>query len=297
MCNNIYRNIYTPNLSDMSKIDYSIYNKNINIQFKYIKKLGYGSFGNLTLYKYNNQYIVIKYLNSLLKDNKIIKNTLFNEYNNGILLKHPNIRKTYNIDYYNNCIFFEYCDGMDLFDFLQENNININEKLLYFTQIINGIEYMHNMGIAHMDLKLENIMIDNNKNIKIIDLGHSTIFKKNLKINGLHGTKQYCSPEQFFNNNYNPEKVDIWNLGILLYELIFQVNPWDIANDSDLNYLEFFEYYQNNKLLPSLFNFNELYISNLSYIELKFILLHSLNPNPENRCNINYIKDRLNKIT
>lgn len=272
---------------------------------KYVKLLGKGAFGTVKLYKCKNdhsvdnkkcdklfavKYNVYKYKND--KNNKLSKDKLFkkltlNEYTMGTLLNHEYIIKTLDIDLNKNAIVFEYCKGIDFFDYIKKNNPLIQTKIFYFKQMLEGLLYMHNLGIAHMDLKLENIMIDTfNNKIKIIDFGHSKVFHDYFHMNtfilnkNIYGSLAYIAPEQFLKIKYNPEKVDVWACGIILYIIIYNGFPWYKATISDKHYhnyinnsSQFFTEYNNNQFL----------------IEYNNILKKLLNPNPTLRPQIKNI--------
>jgi protein-serine/threonine kinase len=277
---------------------------------EYVKKLGHGGCGQIYLYRCKNKGIcesekicnkefVVKKL--LINEKHNLKN-LLNEYTIGTLLHHEYIRKTYDIDLVDKLLIVEYCSGIDFFDFLMSDKFkhSFNDEFEYFKQTIDAIEYMHDIGIAHMDIKLENIMLDlNNHCIKLIDLGEARVFhnafsNEIIKEKGIYGTVQYISPEEFTEKEYNPEKVDIWSLTIMLYELIFKTLPWEIANENDVRYKIFLkntEQFLNKKC----YIYNLLFDDN-SVLKIKEILINGLNPNPTLRCNIKYIKENLKNI-
>lgn len=281
-----------------------------------VKCLGKGGYGDVKLYKCKEKEIsksgkviecsmcfVVKQIKTLHKgfwdifmykkeDDAKIKKSLLNEYNIGSLLHHPNIRETLDIDLVDNCIIFEYCDGCDLFDYITKCNCtgssSSSDFYFLFKQMINAIEYIHNMNIAHMDLKLENIMIDIvNKEIKIIDFGQACICKvngDNIKKRGVRGSGPYIAPEEFYDNEYDPFKVDIWALGIILYELIYKRHPWKIAKDNDPHFSKYLNCLKNNTLS----------FQNLSEKDTLYqILIKTLEPNPLSRANICEIKELL----
>jgi serine/threonine protein kinase len=79
---------------------------------------------------------------------------------------------------------------------------------------------MHQKNVTHRDIKLENLLLeDNTKNIKIIDFGFS-IVSKDKKLTSFCGTPSYMSPEIISKKDYYGPPVDIWTLGILLYVLM-----------------------------------------------------------------------------
>jgi len=177
-----------------------------------IKCLGKGGFGEVKLYqckerdkKYNsvcNKCFVVKEIKikkwaDEQDKNKQLK-VLMNEYTVGTLLHHKYIRETLDIDLVDRKIIFEYCPGIDFFELIEKNKENHskfqNEYIEYFKKIIDAVEYMHDQGVAHLDLKLENIVInEKHKSIKIIDFGGSCVCK----------VKKYNTSERNSQNDSN----------------------------------------------------------------------------------------------
>lgn len=270
-----------------------------------VKYLGSGSFGEVRLYKCKekvngcacNKSFVVKHIkfNKFKRDQALVKKlrkNLLNEYTIGTLLHHPCIRETLDVDLQDNSIIFEYCPGVDFLNLLKDNCLNANDEINYFKQLIDGVSYMHNIGVAHMDLKLENILVDYiNKKIKIIDFGEASVFHDSLHIStiipnkGLHGSLPYVAPEEFDDKEYNPEKVDVWACGIILYEIIYHSFPWRQANMKDERYKKYL--YNKNK--------NNCIIS-LPHSPSRKLIMSMLTPNPDNRCHIKEIKEELNNL-
>jgi aurora kinase len=91
-------------------------------------------------------------------------------------------------------------------------------------QVSEGLLYLHDNNIIHRDLKPENIFF-NNKYLKIGDFGCAIISDNGLR-NTIVGSLAYFSPEQLTNSAYN-DKIDMWSLGILTYELLFGHSPFE----------------------------------------------------------------------
>jgi serine/threonine protein kinase len=269
-----------------------------------IKNLGSGSFGDVKLYKCKeknngctcNQYFVVKHIKcNRFKKTELarkLRKSVINEYTIGTLLHHPCIRETLDVDLEDNSIIFEYCPGTDLFNLISKNIINHDDGIMYFKQLLDGVSYMHKIGIAHMDLKLENILVDYiNKRIKIIDFGEAKVFHDSLHIStvipdkGLHGSLPYIAPEEFNDKEYNPEKVDVWACGIILYEIIYHSFPWHKALSTDEKYKKYLYYRANNKL--------QLYFPEYESRNLLYLML---NPDPEKRCHITELTEEINKL-
>ena len=74
-------------------------------------------------------------------------------------------------------IILDHVEGGELFDYLVgKGRLDPSEALFFFQQIISGIEYLHELGIVHRDLKPENLLLDHEKNIKLVDFGLSNTF-------------------------------------------------------------------------------------------------------------------------
>lgn len=99
---------------------------------------------------------------------------------------------------------------------ITNSEIQIEQKLTYFLQILNGVRYLHHNNVAHLDLKPDNICIDNQQ-CKIIDFGNATyLFAKNQF--GI-GTVTHRAPESYFYKENDFTKMDIWSLGIIIFEI------------------------------------------------------------------------------
>lgn len=92
-------------------------------------------------------------------------------------------------------------------------------------QIAEAVAYLHRMKISHRDLKPENVLINENGEIKLIDMGLA-LMGENSEVK-VAGTPQYMSPELLLKKEYDPFKADIWAFGILLYWLVLGYFPHD----------------------------------------------------------------------
>lgn len=88
------------------------------------------------------------------------------------------------------------------------------------------MSYLHSMNIIHRDIKLENIIIDSKKNVKIIDFGFGSCTPKSKLLNFFCGTPSYMPPEIVLKKNYIGPYVDIWSIGILLFIMLCGVFPF-----------------------------------------------------------------------
>ena len=127
----------------------------------------------------------------------------------------------------------EHINGVSLLNYLKSKpNRKIDEEIVknIFNQIISGIQYIHSKHISHGDIKLENLLIDSNNNIKIIDFGFGTHSFNGKLLNFFCGTPSYMPPEIINRKNYQGSCADIWSVGVLLYTLICGSFPFRGSN-------------------------------------------------------------------
>ncbi|KAG2217829.1 hypothetical protein INT45_006794 [Circinella minor] len=164
----------------------------------------------------------------------------------GSTLHHPNIIKTLDIiqDGPNFYEIMEYCPN-DLFTIVKSGMMSREEIACCWRQLLNGVEYLHNtMGIAHRDLKLDNIVLDHQGMLKIIDFGCSSVFKYPFENNivmskGILGSDPYIAPEQYIQPTYDPRQSDVWSCGIIFICMTIRSFPWRVAQQSDPSFHAF----------------------------------------------------------
>jgi len=145
-------------------------------------------------------------------------------------VNHPNVIRTHHVENERETIskgvskkvsytIMEFAPNGDFFDFIMNHNKDIDDKLIrtYFRQLIEGLEYLHNNGVSHMDLKLENLLLGNDFTLKIadFDLSHYANDTKVLS----RGTKFYRPPEVIQGRCKNTQAADIYSAGIILFTL------------------------------------------------------------------------------
>jgi serine/threonine protein kinase len=134
-------------------------------------------------------------------------------------------------------IIMEYISGGNLQNFVKKRR-KLTEKTakILFKQIIEGIQYIHSQGIVHRDIKLENILLDLNNNIKICDFGVGKIIKPESTLYDQCGTPVYMAPEIIKNAGYKGFPVDIWSSGVALYIMLTGNIPFNRGKIHDLQY-------------------------------------------------------------
>jgi len=128
----------------------------------------------------------------------------------------------------------ELIKGKDLTKFFNIEPPSKEQIKFIFRQLIEALLYTHNKKVIHRDLKLENILIDDDLNIKLTDFGLCTIKKDDFSIFSTKlGTVRYSAPEMLMENDYN-ESIDIWAIGIILFKLITGKYPFDGSTKSKI---------------------------------------------------------------
>ena len=262
--------------------DINILKNDIN-QYQIKEIIGEGMFGKvkLAIHLLTNEKVAIKIFDKGKIKTKKEKEYIEREIAILKKLNHYNTIKLFNIIQNDEYIFLiqEYISGKELLYFI-ENTDNLSEKEIcrLYQQIISGIEYMHEMGIAHRNLKLENILLNYKKDIKIIDFGLSNKYDRDIDelLHSSCGSPCYAAPEMIRGIEYKGLNTDIWSSGIILYLMLCKKFPFNDKNNSKL--------YQ--KILSGKF-----IIPNYLSTEAKDIIINVLKVNPQERIKINEIKN------
>ncbi|KAJ5488200.1 hypothetical protein N7453_011654 [Penicillium expansum] len=179
-------------------------------------------------------------------------------------LAHPNIVRLHEMVETDRHIgiIMEYASGGELFDYILNNRyLKDNSARRLFAQLVSGVGYLHKKGIVHRDLKLENLLLDRNRNIIITDFGFANTFdpvdpldeeieynltnkeyvkRKRLDKIGTNGLRRgdlmqtscgspcYAAPELVVSDSlYTGRKVDVWSCGVILYAMLAGYLPFD----------------------------------------------------------------------
>ena len=195
------------------------------------KLIGNGSFGKVYLAKNknDNKYYAIKHMikSHLIKYLNNLEQ-IYNEINIQSRAYHPNIIQLFYVKETDESfdLVLEYSKYGTLFDYMLKcNGFNENLVFKFFIQIVNAIKFLHENNIIHRDIKPENILLFDNYIVKLCDFGWSVKTESRLPGGSFSGTPEYMAPELINNEDYGKE-IDIWMLGILLYELVHCFSPF-----------------------------------------------------------------------
>lgn len=129
----------------------------------------------------------------------------------------------------------------DLFAIVMTGRMSREEISCSFLQILSGVTYLHSMGLAHRDLKLDNVVVNDHGIMKIIDFGSATVFKYPFENNitlatGIVGSDPYLAPEVYDERKYDPQPPDIWSLAIIFCCMSLRRFPWKMPRLTDNSY-------------------------------------------------------------
>ncbi|PWW79986.1 Pkinase-domain-containing protein [Tuber magnatum] len=131
----------------------------------------------------------------------------------------------------------EYCP-YDLFATVMTGKMSREEVACCFMQVLSGLTYLHRMGLAHRDMKLDNVVINEHGILKIIDFGSASVFRypfENdiVEAHGIVGSDPYLAPEVCNDLNYDPQPADVWSLAIIYCCMTLRRFLWKAPRQSD----------------------------------------------------------------
>jgi serine/threonine-protein kinase len=157
-------------------------------------------------------------------------------------LHHPNIAQLYDAGVTDQGLpwfVMEYIQGEDIITYAKNNQLNIDQRIYLIKQVCNALAYAHAHNVVHRDIKPNNLMVDHDKNIKLLDFGiASSKEQQSLTMTGaIIGTPGYMSPEQAKGLSSEIDtRSDIFSLGVLLYKLIKHDMPFQAESISEISY-------------------------------------------------------------
>lgn len=153
------------------------------------------------------------------------------------------------------------------------------EKYCCFKQMIQGLAYLHSLGVAHRDIKPENLLLTMDGKLKITDFGVSDVFRfpwesKGRQSRGLVGSEPYIAPESFAQKEYWGACSDMWSAGIVFYCIMMGGLAWHKAKRTDASFCGYTRAYEQGQVF-------ELFKA-LDHNERRVLHL-LLDPNPNTR--------------
>jgi len=210
--------------------------------YKLIKPIGKGAFGNVTLgvHKLTGRHVAVKAIEKENLKDEFSKRKVLREIYILKKMRHTNIIRL--LEVFENpkqvLIVMEHAGGGDLLHYVKKKKyLKEEEARPIFKQIVYGLAHINSRNVLHRDIKLDNILLDNDGCVKICDFGVSKIIDKNKLINDQCGTPAYIAPEIISNLGYKGFYVDLWSLGVLLYAMLCGTVPFKASSMEELHEL------------------------------------------------------------
>ncbi|KAF9325026.1 hypothetical protein BG006_011452 [Podila minutissima] len=254
-----------------------------------LQTLGEGEFAKVKLgmHAESGEEVAIKLIRRQSVDNTPRINKIGREISVLRTIRHPNIISLFDVietERYIGIV-IEYASGGELFDhILAHRYLKEKDACRLFAQLMSGVNYLHSKHIVHRDLKLENLLLDRNRNIMITDFGFANQFESSTRdlMSTSCGSPCYAAPELVISDGlYVGSGVDIWSCGVILYAMLAGYLPFDDdpSNPDGDNINQLYNY-----ILATTLVFPD-YISPDARDLLRMMLV----PDPAKRCNMKRI--------
>ena len=212
--------------------------------FNILKELGEGAFGKVLLVQHKKTKA--KYALKAVEKHKVLiepeKSSFLREVEINYKINHPNIVKLFGHFEDNECCYLlmEYIGGGDLFSYIPVNGKSIlkpEQAASIIKDVISAVYYIHHMNppIMHRDIKPENVLITSDLKAKLTDFGLCAYIQPGILRKSTCGSPIYMSPEMIDKTGHN-EKIDIWSIGVLLFELLTGDQAWAGENLATIEY-------------------------------------------------------------
>ncbi|CAI2368560.1 unnamed protein product [Moneuplotes crassus] len=198
------------------------------------RAIGQGTFGKVRsgTHIITGEKVAVKILEKeKIKDNNDVQR-IIREIKILKSVRHPSVIQLYEIVETQNQLYLimEYAEGGELFDLIVDRH-RLSEDLAckFFRSLIFGMKYIHSLNICHRDLKPENLLLDLNRDLKIVDFGLSNVYevKGRDTLKTACGSPCYAAPEMIAGQSYHGDKVDVWSVGIVLYAMVCGYLPFE----------------------------------------------------------------------
>ena len=216
--------------------------------WEFIKSIGAGSMGQvkLAMHQQTKQLAAVKIVPKAFtqrsKDRRESNETrdarVIREAAIGRLLDHPNIAKLYDVysmtgHFY---LVFEFVSGGQILDYIITHGcVKELQAVKFARSIASALDYCHHNSVVHRDLKIENILIADDGDIKLIDFGLSNLFRRDDLLRTFCGSLYFAAPELLNAVPYAGPEIDIWSFGVVLYVLVSGKVPFEDKSMSALH--------------------------------------------------------------
>ncbi|KAG5883912.1 hypothetical protein JTB14_032135 [Gonioctena quinquepunctata] len=265
--------------------------------YRLLRKLGEGSYARVFLAEFvgtggtddkdkeKSKLLACKIIDISKAPKDFVKKFLPRELDILVRISHPHIIHIHSIfqrktKYF---IFMRNAENGDLLEFiLKKGPISEAQSRVWVRQLCLAIQYLHDMEIAHRDLKCENALITNNFNLKLADFGFARFVVdghgRKLTSTTYCGSLSYAAPEILKGMPYHPKIADVWSLGVILYIMTNKAMPFDDTNVKRLH----------DQQINRRWKFRSKVIDNLSEA-IKQVVVHLLEPDITKRWKVDQV--------
>ncbi|KAG4908496.1 hypothetical protein AAZX31_20G208700 [Glycine max] len=194
------------------------------------EEIGRGRFGTIfrCFHPLSNQPYACKLIDKSLLLDSTDRHCLQNEPKfMSLLSPHPNILQIFHVfedDHYLSIV-MDLCQPHTLFDRMLHAPFSESQAASLLKNLLEAVAHCHRLGVAHRDIKPDNILFDSADNLKLADFGSAEWFGDGRSMSGVVGTPYYVAPEVLLGREYD-EKVDVWSCGVILYIMLAGIPPF-----------------------------------------------------------------------
>jgi len=200
-------------------------------EYYLLEVVGQGSFGKVrrAVHHSTKQQVAIKILPQT-GESAVDMQRAMREIDILMKLSHPCIISLHQVIHHKQKLYIvmDYIHGTDLMAYIQANNgLSEKEAQRCFRQIVSALDYCHQHGVIHRDVKPKNILVDMQGNLKLIDFGMSNWIEEGKLRSTFCGTPAFASPEIILGIKYTGPQVDVWSTGVVLYLMVTGRYPFE----------------------------------------------------------------------
>ncbi|XP_057489794.1 phosphoenolpyruvate carboxylase kinase 2-like [Actinidia eriantha] len=203
----------------------------LNRDYRVCEEIGRGRFG--VVYRCysleTGDSLAVKSVDKrLIADDSVDRQCIYNEAKvMQFISPNPNVVQIYDVyeDDSHLHIVIELCNESDLFHRIANRVLSEPEAAGVMAPLMAAIAHCHRRGVAHRDVKPENILFDEWGRLKLADFGSAEYFREGEMMIGVVGTPYYVAPEVLAGREYS-EKVDVWSAGVILYIMLAGIPPF-----------------------------------------------------------------------
>mmetsp|Transcript_6662 Transcript_6662/g.16680 ORF Transcript_6662/g.16680 Transcript_6662/m.16680 type:complete len:659 (-) Transcript_6662:1541-3517(-) len=208
-------------------------------EYEFGKLLGEGAYGKVKLGTHHptGAKVAVKTFEKAKLADTVSKKRVGREIKNMKMLHHPHVIRLLEVldSPHRVYLVMELAQQGDMCKYVRaKRKLDEVEARRLFIQMLGGLDYMHQKGLIHRDIKLDNLLLDSNHNIKIVDFGFSVKTAKGEKLKKACGSPSYAAPEIVTRKEYEGSRVDVWSLGVVLFAMVCGYFPFQANTTQNL---------------------------------------------------------------